>query len=231
MSQTNLPQTDVPQTDVPQTKVDVFGIWSIGAKYPDRLALVNPDGSEVSAGELVTACNQVANGLRGLGLQRGDSIAALVPSNSVFFELFYAATQIGLYFTPINYNLTGSEIGYILDNCEAKVFVTFAKYAATATEAVQEIGFPTDRCYSVGDIPGFRPYADLKSSVSTPPDDRSPGIEQWYTSGTTGHPKGVRRPLPEGDPYELAAGAAAGQRMMLDMEPGKGFHIVSSRMY
>jgi long-chain acyl-CoA synthetase len=214
-----------------QTKVDVFGIWSIGAEHPDRIAIVNPDGSEVSAGELVTACNQVANGLRELGLQRGDSIAALVPSNSVFFELFYAATQIGLYFTPINYNLTGSEVGYILGNCEAKVFVTFAKYAATATEAVQEIGFPPDRCYSVGDIPGFRPYADLKSSVATPPDDRSPGIEQWYTSGTTGHPKGVRRPLPEGDPYEIAAAAAAGQRMMHDMEPGQGVHILTSPIY
>jgi long-chain acyl-CoA synthetase len=214
-----------------QVKVDVFGIWNIGVDYPDRTALVNPDGSEVTAGELVAACNQVANGLRDLGLQRGDSIAALVPSNSVFFELFYAATQIGLYFTPINYNLTGNEIGYILDNCEAKVFVTFAKYGAAATEAVEEVGFPADRRFSVGEIPGFRPYDELKSSVSTAPDDRSPGIEQWYTSGTTGHPKGVRRPLPEGDPFELAAAAAGGQRTMHDMEPGEGVHLLTSPIY
>jgi long-chain acyl-CoA synthetase len=216
---------------VQQTKTEVFGVWNIGAKYPDRTAIVNPDGAEVTAGELVAACNQVAHGLRTLGLRRGDSIAVMVPSNSVFFELFYAAMQIGLYFTPINYNLTGSEVAYILDDCEAKVFVTFEKFGSVARQAVEEIGFPADRRFSVGDIAGFRPYAELKSRDSTPPDDRSPGIELWYTSGTTGRPKGVRRPLPEGEPYQLYAAAAERQRVLHGMEPGSGVHLLTSPIY
>jgi long-chain acyl-CoA synthetase len=101
-----------------------------------------------------------------------------------------------------------------------------------ASQAVEEVGYPVDRRFAVGDIPGFRRYTELKSDVATPPENRSPGIELWYTSGTTGRPKGVRRQLPEGEPYELyAASAAQRQRSLHDMEPGTGVHVLTSPIY
>ena len=61
-----------------------------------------------------------------------------------------------------------------------------------------ETGFPADRVFSVGAHRRFPWYAELKAGQPTAlPDDRSLGAVMNYTSGTTGRPKGVRRPLPD----------------------------------
>jgi long-chain acyl-CoA synthetase len=211
-------------------RVDEIGFWNIARKHPDRLAIVNPDRREVSAGELLDASNQLANGMHDLGLTRGDSIAVLVPNDAVFFELYLAATQIGLYVTPINYNLTSSEIAYIVDDCEAKIFIASDRFAAAAIEAADSIGFPHDGRFAVGQIEGFRPYPDLKSADASTPADQSVGLEQWYTSGTTGRPKGVRRALPEGHPDDLGE-IAASRQVFGDMPRGEGVHILTSTVY
>ena len=51
-----------------------------------------------------------------------------------------------------------------------------------------------------------------------------------YTSGTTGRPKGVRRPLPEGDP-NAAAATSSMLSMLFDIEPGEGVHLVAGPLY
>jgi long-chain acyl-CoA synthetase len=106
--------------------------------------------------------------------------------------------QIGLYLTPINFHLVGPEIAYILQDCEARVFIVHQRYANECRNAIRETGFPADRVFSVGDVPEFQRYADLKAGQPTSlPTDRSLGAIMNYTSGTTGRPKGVRRPLPQ----------------------------------
>ncbi|MBV9579451.1 MAG: acyl-CoA synthetase, partial [Chloroflexi bacterium] len=162
-----------------------------------------------SNAEVLGAVNQLSHALRGLGLSRGDSIAAMLPNSPEALEVYLAMQQIGLYLTPINYHLVGPEIAYILTDCEARAFIVHARYADVAQHALEETGFPADRVFTVGAIPGFKSVADLtQGQPTTLPEDRSLGMIMNYTSGTTGRPKGVRRPLPTATPDEADLGAA-----------------------
>src|SRR6185312_2209633 len=78
---------------------------------------------------------------------------------------------------------------------------------------------------------GFRPYAELKAGhPETMPEDRSAGATMTYTAGTTGKPKGVRRPLLPISPDQVGE-ANAMFLMLFGMEPKKGVHLVSSPLY
>jgi long-chain acyl-CoA synthetase len=126
-------------------------------------------------------------------------------------EVYLAMQQVGLYLTPINFHLVGPEIAYILEDCEARVFIAHARYAEACRLAVEETGFPADRVFSVGRIDGFRELAELKAGQSSAaPAQRSLGLVMNYTSGTTGRPKGVRRPLPATSIDDTNLGAALG---------------------
>ena len=207
------------------------GFWAIADSTPERLAIVDAEGMTWTFGELEQRSNQLAHGLHGLGLQRGDGVTIVLPNEVMFVELYLAAIQIGLYLTCINYHLTGPEIAYIVNDCEAKVLVTHERYAAAATVAAENIQVPLAHRFAVGQIAGFRPYTEMAVGQPTSrPDDRSPGTSMLYTSGTTGRPKGVRRPLPEGDP-NAAAATSSMLSMLFDIEPGEGVHLVAGPLY
>ena len=84
-----------------------LGFWALAHEHPDKLALVAPDGTEYTAGELLGRANQVVHGLRGLDLQPGDVVATLLPNGVEVFELYLAALQAGWYLVPINHHLIG----------------------------------------------------------------------------------------------------------------------------
>src|SRR4051812_785590 len=106
-----------------------LGFWNIAREDPEHLAVVDPDGRHVSSGDLLAAANQLVHGLRALGLQAGDSIAMVLPNTVEVFELYLAALQAGFYLIPINHHLVGPEIAYIVQDCEAKVFVAHERFA------------------------------------------------------------------------------------------------------
>src|SRR6476660_5774784 len=150
-----------------------LGFWAIAGDEPGTLALVEADGRETSAGDLLASANRVARGLQALGLQRGDVVAALLPNRREMVELVLGATQIGLYVTPINYHLTAPEVAYIADNSEAKIFVTDERYATVATKAVDELGFDEKSRFAVGTIDGFRAFEELKDASGDLPENRT----------------------------------------------------------
>src|SRR5262245_33071676 len=94
--------------------------WTFAQAHPDQLAVVEPDGNQVSAGALLAAANRLVHGLRALGLRRGDVAAMALPNGAAALELFMACAQAGFYLTPINWHLTAAEIAYILEDCGAK---------------------------------------------------------------------------------------------------------------
>ncbi len=210
-----------------------LGFWSVAQADPDRIALVDPDEHPVTAGELLASCNQVVHGLRDLGLQPGDAVAMLLPNGTEVFELYLAVLQAGFYLVPINWHLVGPEIAYIVADCEAKAFVAHARFAEAATAAADEIGFPEAARFAVGgDIASFRPYADLTAGrPTTAPADRTTGLVMNYTSGTTGRPKGVRRPLPGVAPEEQAVGLS-GMLFLFGLAPfDDNVHVCGSPLY
>ena len=207
------------------------GFWKIAQETPDRLAVISAKGEKQTFAELFARVNQVSNGLRALGLKKGDAVAMVMSNEPAWLEIFLATQQIGLYITPINYHLTGPEIAYILDNCGAQVFFAGEKFAEACIKAVDELGYDKSRCFSVGDIAGFQAYETmyLDSSIESP-EDRSAGQVMLYTSGTTGRPKGVRRPLGELNPDE-AVEASSKMNALFDLKPFEGAHLVTGPLY
>src|SRR5262249_54694162 len=190
------------------------------------------DGEELRAGELLARANRVTHGLRTLGLGQGDVVTTVLPNGAPMIELYLACAQAGMYLVPINHHLTGPEIAYIVKDSGAKVFVGSGRFADTCRAAADEIGFPAAMRFAVGDVPGFRPYADLTAGQRDGlPDDRTAGQVMNYTPGPTGRPKGVRRPLVPFDPDTVFSmfGMFLG---MFGIQPkGDDVHICGSPLY
>jgi long-chain acyl-CoA synthetase len=180
-----------------------LGFWRLAQADPGWIAAVDPDGTEHTAGELLARANRLVHGLRALGLKAGDGICGLVPNGVDGLTVYLAALQAGWYYTPVNWHLTGPEIAYIVSDSEAKAFLVHERYATEGARGAEVI--EADRRFSFGAIDGFRPVSELTAGQpDTLPDERTAGATMHYTSGTTGRPKGVRRPLTGLDPDDAA---------------------------
>jgi len=210
-----------------------LGFWRMAGADPERVALITPDELEHTAGELLAAANQVSHGLRALGLERGDTVAVVLPNSFEMLAVYLGATQIGLYLTPINHHLVGPEIAYIVNDSDAKVLVGHERFAAELEKATTELtDLPADHRFAVGTVAGFRPFDELPhGQPTTAPDDRIAGAPMHYTSGTTGRPKGVKRKLVDIDPDVLGE-LYSGFQGMFGVQPLDGnVHITGSPLY
>ena len=209
-----------------------LGFWNFVKQDPKALALVTPEEKLVSRGELAAASNRLARGLRAQGLVAGDAVAVVLENGQPFVELYLACFQAGLYLVPINNHLAGSEIAYIVENSEAKVLVASPRFREAVEKALPELKVPATHRFSVGALPGFRSFAELSAGQSDAElDNRSAGAVMNYTSGTTGRPKGVRRPLSGLDP-DLIGGLFTAFQQMFGAKPEDGnVHITGSPLY
>ena len=179
------------------TSTPPAGFWAQAAADPDRMVLVAPDGEQWTAGRLHAAANQLVHGLRAAGLERGDAFAVVLPNGIEFFTAYLAASQAGFYLVPVNHHFVGPEIGWIVADSGAKVLIAHERFADPACHAADEAGLAATHRFAVGEVEGFRPYAELlDGQPESAPADRELGWVMNYTSGTTGRPRGIRRPLP-----------------------------------
>jgi len=173
---------------------------TIAEQTPDKVAYTMADtGQIITFGELEARANQGAQLFRSLGLERGDHIAILLENHPRFFQLCWAAQRSGIYYTAISWRLQQEEVEYIVNNCEAKVFITSAERRAVVEPLVDKMPNVVQRYVIDGDISGFDSWeAALAPMPETPIADQFEGVAMLYSSGTTGYPKGVKKPLPEG---------------------------------
>ncbi len=170
----------------------------------DRPAIVS-DRATLSFDALNARVNRLARALRSRGLGEGDAIASLCSNRAEFAEVALAAARTGLRFTPINWHLTGPEIAYIVNDCEARALVGDARFAENLEAALTETRDAVVRLAIGGEISGFESYEDALAEHSEDDiEDPVSGGQMLYTSGTTGHPKGVER--------RAARGGGAGAR-------------------
>jgi long-chain acyl-CoA synthetase len=175
---------------------------------PDRSALVmaGEDGRQTAGGgrtggrgrtfgELNANINRLVRALRARGLEDGDGIALMCTNRAEFVEVVLAAQRGGLRLTPVNWQLTGDEAGYIVENCEAKAFVVAASIGDQAVGAAFDRGASLVRLAVGGELPGFESYEQaIAAEDGADITDPVLGSQMLYTSGTTGRPKGVHRP-------------------------------------
>jgi long-chain acyl-CoA synthetase len=172
----------------------------IAAEQPDKIAYVMAESGETfTYGDLERTSNQGAHLFRSLGLERGDHIAILLENHPRFFQICWAAQRAGLYYTAISYRLQQREVEYIVNNCEAKVFITSAARREVVAPLLGRMPYVT-RCYMLdGAIDGVESWEEAIAGMPGHPiPDQAEGQSMLYSSGTTGYPKGVRKPLPEG---------------------------------
>ncbi len=190
------------------------------AKTPDKTALVMAgSGERVSFGELNDRSNQAAQLFHSLGLRHGDHIALCMENNARYHEICWAAQRSGLYFTAISSRLTPPEVEYILDDCDARVFLTSEKMSELA-DALADKCPGLEQRYLLGGERGA--YASYETARDGQPAE--PLAEEWegasmlYSSGTTGRPKGVKHPL-QRTPFGTNPALAAGIMVMYGASP------------
>src|SRR5215510_9731062 len=97
---------------------------------PERPAVIFGNGEFVETyRELEQRSRRLAHALRALGLVPGDGIAVLLGNDDAFFDVFWAAARIGLYFTPVNWHLQASEVQYIVENSDARLLIASAQFS------------------------------------------------------------------------------------------------------
>jgi long-chain acyl-CoA synthetase len=166
------------------------------AMYPDRPA-INNGSAWLTFGELGRRVDALVAALSSLGLVRGERVALLDFNSPVCLECYYACAQAGYVFVPLNSRLSAPELKYILNDCAATVLIASPPFFAMAESLGAQV--PSVKTI-VGTAPGLvgaPAYEDLiakhEGVLGAAPLDAAPhDIAQiYYTSGTTGEPKGV----------------------------------------
>src|SRR5215813_4453498 len=174
------------------TPVGNVGIGS----WIERRARAAPDGVALIAGdhpvtysELAGRARRLANGLRTLGVAKGDRVAWLGPNHPAFLESLFAAGLLGAALAPVNHRLAEAEIDWVLEDIRPRVLI---RHVADAT-AVRR---PAFRHVAVGG--SLAGAADFEALIAGSPGhaiDEKVRLDDLcllpHTSGTTGRPKGV----------------------------------------
>jgi long-chain acyl-CoA synthetase len=170
---------------------------------PDKPAMIIPDRGQVTFAELDARSNQLAHLLHARGLRRGDHIAIFMENNLRFMDAVWTAFRSGFHITAINRYLPPEEAAYIANDCEAKALITSHYQRGPAAELAAMIPDCPIRLMTDGAIDGFEPYEEaLAPYPTTPLAEEWMGSSMLYSSGTTGRPKGIIRPLPDMSPAE-----------------------------
>jgi long-chain acyl-CoA synthetase len=168
-------------------------------EHPDQPAFImGSTGRTVTFGDYEASCNRLAHLYRDLGLQRLDHVAFFMENNPRMLEAEGAAERSGLYYTCINSYLSPEEAAYIVNDSESQVLIASAAKRGVA-EALPDL-CPKVRRFLMcdGTAPGWESYEEAVAAYPAEPiPDEQLGAAMLYSSGTTGQPKGILRPLPE----------------------------------
>ena len=148
-------------------------------------------GETLTYRELDERSIRLARAWAAAGLRPGDHVAIALRNHIRYLEVVWAALRSGLYYTPVNWHLTAPEVTYIVEDCGARSVVTEPTLAHAVAQLDVEIPLMVD-----GTDPGWPSYESaIDAQPAMPLDDEPEGAGMFYSSGTTGRPKGILFPL------------------------------------
>jgi long-chain acyl-CoA synthetase len=164
-----------------------YGISAHASRAPDKPALVLGDRVR-TYGELDERSTRLAHALRSCGVHEGDRVAALLPNGFEFFEVGVAASKLSAVVIPVNWHLKHEELTWILADSAASVLVADESLSGAYTPALAAL--PGCRLLTVG---AAGVYEDVIAAAAgaEPMEAGASAAPMFYTSGTTGRPKGV----------------------------------------
>ena len=171
--------------------------------YPDRVAVIH-GARRYTWRESYTRARRLASALKQLGVQKGDTVAAILNNTPEMFEAHFGVPACGAVLNTVNTRLDAEAVAFILNHAEAKVLLTDREYARMVKKAIELAGRPDMIVIDVddpeytgpGELVGTQDYEALLATgspdfVFEQPADEWEAISLNYTSGTTGNPKGV----------------------------------------
>ena len=186
--------------------------------------------------ELDAGANRLSRLLRDAGLQPGDHVAMCMENHPRYFEVLWGCHYAGLVYTACSSRLTSEELAYIIDDCGAKAYITSIYKADQAAEIVEQIPHVAVRLMLDGTVAGYDAYEDAVAAFGPEAlEDRVDGDDMLYSSGTTGRPKGVSKPLamtPLGQPSGVNTMLSllfGGNESMVYLSPAPIYHAAPLR--
>ncbi|ATQ42922.1 class I adenylate-forming enzyme family protein [Caulobacter mirabilis] len=153
------------------------------AERPDAAAVIDLNGDTLTFADLSARARGLAGHFSAIGLRAGDRIGLAMSNHASFFEVLLGAWRAGLIVAPMNPRLHPLEFVSLMEDCGAGLCVATPDLAPSIAEAAPQLSILT-----VG-APDYREAVARSESIEPPP----PVDAAWlfYTSGTTGKPKGA----------------------------------------
>lgn len=161
--------------------------------YPDKPVIIF-QSEKITYQELYKQVQALANGLKNLGINRGDKIGLLMTNSPQFVISYFAVTTLGAIVVPLNTMFKGEELTYILKDAQAKLLITMDNFSKLATELSDKVP-ELENIIIYGQA---RDFISLETLMQQEVEQEVRGEAKpkdiavyLYTSGTTGHPKGA----------------------------------------
>ncbi|MEL7189009.1 MAG: acyl-CoA synthetase [Pseudomonadota bacterium] len=163
----------------------------------DVAVVMAGSGQSMTFKQLDENANQFAHLLRQYGLGPDDAFAVLLENRIEYFTLIWGNQRAGTLLVPVSTRLSGPEISYIVQDSDAKLLITSTTYASVLGNVREDCPQLPILVMDDAGPEAFEPVHAQQSSTAIA--DQAFGLVMFYSSGTTGRPKGIR-PAPPADP-------------------------------
>jgi long-chain acyl-CoA synthetase len=210
-------------------------VSQVVADRPDETAVVDARRTTTWR-HLDERVNQLVHSLRRRGLGVGDTVVAVLGNQVELIELSLACLHGGWVLVPVNWHWVVDELAYVLEDADADAVIVDHRWVDVVVAAIEASGDRSVKARVVvgGEAPGLELYEIVLAGEPTEqPQDLERGGPMFYTSGTTGRPKGVRTAIATaGGPPEVFTLIAHSLGPLIDLPPdGGGVQAICGPLY